>query len=482
MLPYFPSIYPDELLYSVVARYHRHTGSDHAKLTMAELFGNRNVLLTPFLVGHLRDLVGRLPAGRGLSPERLAMTTTFYPYCVAYEPPQARQAMLDVMTRRPTERRFATWDITANPLHFTMALRWCRVCATEATERYGEPYWRRAHQLPGVLVCPDHGVPLPTVTDPSLATAEHQRLVTAPSADEVWNGPQPAWAVDGGCVALLREIARRSSRLLEMTPPDNSTTKRLDALAGLGLTDASGRVNLRLLNAAYATMAHPIRPVLLEAQGVGWLAALANPHGPPVHPLHHILFGLLLDTLSRPRLGGADGITSIRRPLGLGEPSACDQTRVDIEGSGAIAGHRPPPVWMTAASMGAQQRRTRHKPVDWPALDRDLAARIRKAAADLLKNAPRRRITRNAIRTRLGSMVSTERWKDQLPEARRALEEVTETTEAFRKRMIAQALAELGPKAPSASILLVRKLSGVPRASVPLIEAALVERAGEKGT
>nr|WP_175428768.1 TniQ family protein [Azospirillum argentinense] len=481
MLPYFPSIYPDELLYSVVARYHRHTGTDHPKLTMAELFGNRNVLLTPFLVGQLRDLARRLPAERGLTPERLAVTATFYPYCVAYEPPPVRRAMLDAITHRPTERRFATWDIAANPLHFAGTLRWCRACAVEAAERYGEPYWRRAHQLPGVLVCPEHGVPLMVATNAPPSTAEHQSLVTAPSADDALGVPQPAWAADGACLATLREIARRSSRLLEAAPFNGSAASRLSALAGLGLTDALGQANPRLLSAAYTAFIEPVRSVLPEARGIGWLAAMTNPQGPPVHPLHHILFDLLLDSLSRPHSGNTTNIKPAQRRMAQGEPPLRGQAQAEAVGMESTTGCRPPWIWMTTSSARPQQTRTRRKPVDWPALDQDLAARIRKASADLLDDSPRRRITKNAIRTRLGTMTDTDRWRDRLPEARRALGEVTETTEAFRKRLIARALASLGPQAPFASIPLVRKLSGVTRASNPLIEAALAEQAMGKG-
>src|SRR4030042_7010586 len=35
-------------------------------------------------------------------------------------------------------------------------LRYCPECVSEDFERWGETYWRRTHQLPGVLVCTDH--------------------------------------------------------------------------------------------------------------------------------------------------------------------------------------------------------------------------------------------------------------------------------------------------------------------------------------
>ncbi|WP_448208588.1 TniQ family protein [Azospirillum sp. sgz302134] len=477
MLPYFPTIYPDELLYSVVARYHRHTGANSPMLTMGELFGDRSVRLTPFLVGRLRDLARRLPPDRRLTPTRLAMTATFYPYCVAYEPPPVRQAMLDAMTERSAERRFATWDIAANPLHFSTVLRCCRFCAVEATERYGEPYWRRAHQLPGVLVCPDHGVPLTVVANAPATTAEHQHLVTAPNVADLGDIPRPAWTVDGTCLALLQEIARRSCQLLEAPPPANSAEVRLSALAELGLTDGVPmRPNLRRLCEAYVPFARPIQPVLKEVRSTGWLSSLMNPHGPPVHPLHHILFDLLLDDLSRLSLKAAPSATAGRRHI---------TPRDDLPpNGGGLAKHAPTEsafqhrrerTWMSASLIVPVHRRFRPETLDWPVVDLDLAVRIRHAAAEMLNETPRRRVTRNAIKIRLGKMIDTDRWGDRLPETLHALSEVTETTEAFHKRLIARALANLGAAAATASILQVRKLSGVPAASVPFIQAALAD-------
>ena len=38
--------------------------------------------------------------------------------------------------------------------------KYCPKCALRDRECYGEAYWHRVHQLQGVTVCPEHGVPL----------------------------------------------------------------------------------------------------------------------------------------------------------------------------------------------------------------------------------------------------------------------------------------------------------------------------------
>ena len=44
MLPFFPTPYPNELLYSAISRYHFYSGNIDCKDTLEELFGSRSVI------------------------------------------------------------------------------------------------------------------------------------------------------------------------------------------------------------------------------------------------------------------------------------------------------------------------------------------------------------------------------------------------------------------------------------------------------
>lgn len=43
MISFFPSPYPDELWYSVICRYHVHSGNYCAKHTMRQLYGDNQI-------------------------------------------------------------------------------------------------------------------------------------------------------------------------------------------------------------------------------------------------------------------------------------------------------------------------------------------------------------------------------------------------------------------------------------------------------
>ena len=79
MLAYFPQIYPGELLYSVLARYHRHMGTPSPIQSMEALFGRRLIVASVDLPGYLQVLADRLPPNFGWTADRIIDELTLLP-------------------------------------------------------------------------------------------------------------------------------------------------------------------------------------------------------------------------------------------------------------------------------------------------------------------------------------------------------------------------------------------------------------------
>ncbi|TWA66474.1 Tn7-like transposition protein D [Azospirillum brasilense] len=404
MLPYFPASYPDELLYSVLARFHRHTCSVSPKRTMDDLFGNRDARATVDLPGHLGSLSRRLPSDRGLTPERLAVEFTLFPYHTAFQPSEVVGAVLAAMTDGPASGIHTRLGITASTVVTPATLRYCLACHAEAFAHRGERFWRRAHQLPGVLVCPDHGIPL--MESKSAPGSGHQTVFIA-ADDCVYQGepPTPPWADDDGCRAILLEIAGRSAALLSATPrgvdPAGLTAGYRHALTDRRLASANGRVDQRQLHNVFDAVFAPARKVILELANTLWLSPIVRKHQHAFHPLHHILFGLFLDqyepapppTCRPPRrqvataeflsqlrvlVNGGDGICTVARTLGV-DPST---VRLHAAKLGLITPWRPPiRPQMTAKEDPGPAMRER-----WLELQQQEPHLRRKALADRLPN------------------------------------------------------------------------------------------------
>lgn len=63
----------------------------------------------------------------------------------------------------------------------------CPVCVHEDQDFHGQSYWRRGHQLPGVLSCPKHDVPLKYIDDgTAFLSPPSQYLSIAQGVDSIW--------------------------------------------------------------------------------------------------------------------------------------------------------------------------------------------------------------------------------------------------------------------------------------------------------
>src|SRR5260370_39857782 len=62
-------------------------------------------------------------------------------------------------------------------------LRYCALCAKDARVNFGECYWHRLHQLPGVEICPIHKV--------FLENSEITILTDLRESVRAWNPPNP---------------------------------------------------------------------------------------------------------------------------------------------------------------------------------------------------------------------------------------------------------------------------------------------------
>ena len=154
MLSFFPFPYPDELWYSVIARYHTHSGALSWQATMKALFGNaRDTDVGSFFPNNsIHKILEQLPPGF-MSAQEVALQHTLLPFLMRFQPADRKTAILEAFLNgedmRPRYLR-ATRDIKPR------SMRYCPICVREDTQTYGEPYWRREHQIGLMPLCPRH--------------------------------------------------------------------------------------------------------------------------------------------------------------------------------------------------------------------------------------------------------------------------------------------------------------------------------------
>lgn len=297
MLAYFPQIYPGELLYSVLARYHRHMGAPSPIQSMEALFGRRLIVASVDLPGYLQALADRLPRGFGWTADRIIDELTLLPYYTALQPPSVERLARKAMLRGQTDGLLMRLGLAAFRVGRVTRLRFCSLCLQQMGEQYGEYYWRRDHQLPGVLACPDHGHPLQAST---VSVIEHSRhiYITADQKSCPWNAPALVGSRDRGLLSNLQRIAQASRSLMENPGPAKSqpewTQHYRQGIQRIGLAYSAKRVDQQRLQEQFRGHHRGLLaqlPGLMAGQTFrgGWLLAMVRKHRRAFHPLQHVL-------------------------------------------------------------------------------------------------------------------------------------------------------------------------------------------------
>ncbi|MEC1305426.1 TnsD family Tn7-like transposition protein [Lysinibacillus capsici] len=157
MLPFFTNPYPNELLYSAIARYHFYSGNLDCKDTLEELFGSRSVIPSVEIGSYFSVLAEKL--GPQYSVESLLANHTIYPYYASFLSNNRQQEILkDVL--EDGQSLYTRLGIVAGSICRKGGLYYCAECTKEDDAKYGEPYMHREHQLQGINYCPHHETPL----------------------------------------------------------------------------------------------------------------------------------------------------------------------------------------------------------------------------------------------------------------------------------------------------------------------------------
>lgn len=156
MIGFFPVPYPDEILYSVFARYHHRSKNRYVAATLNDLFGHEAARIVVDLPNKLGYLANQLPSGSIITAARLIDDHTLFPFYEPFLPPdrkdQLRQDMIERSIGGTIHGRLGI--LTSNIS--VEYLRFCPLCVEDDIKSFGEPYWHRIHQVPGVFTCSQH--------------------------------------------------------------------------------------------------------------------------------------------------------------------------------------------------------------------------------------------------------------------------------------------------------------------------------------
>lgn len=177
MIAYFPTAYPDELLYSQLARYYTKSGY------MAYIFAAEELFVSKTVRPDINFINSFTPAAvqaitRDISMEAVVEKHTMFSSYGRFLPKKRRQKAFQSLASMKGNYHNLL-PISQSKNGEVRCLRYCPACAANDREQYGETYWHRIHQIIGIHVCPIHqcylvdsGVTISGQATPSLKTAE----------------------------------------------------------------------------------------------------------------------------------------------------------------------------------------------------------------------------------------------------------------------------------------------------------------------
>ena len=156
MLTHFPIAQQDEILTSVLARFAQQMGIKDDKVALGILFGNRKVVPSPFLQGHLEQLVQQVGNVWRSSPRKIIEQHTHLPLFrlfLSSHRYNILQADLVHCSANPSVTRAG---ISASLVQWPLSYKICPQCWQSQLTTLGFTYWQRLFQSPGVMACPKH--------------------------------------------------------------------------------------------------------------------------------------------------------------------------------------------------------------------------------------------------------------------------------------------------------------------------------------
>ncbi len=294
MLPFFTNPYPNELMYSAIARYHFYSGNIDYKDTLEEVFQSRSVIPSVEIGSHFAILAQQL--GSNYSVETILANHTTYPYYAIFLTNQRQQEILrDVASNG--QALYTRLGMIAGSICRKAGLYYCPECTKNDVEQFGEPYIHREHQLQGIDYCPHHEVQLRKYPVDTTSLIKYIRF-------ELRNMNLSSIYKADPFAEISIHLSKQAYKLLQLPlhkfSCEDIKLKYRASLFDLNLITISNRVRQKELYQAFKSkfpkgILEKYESTLNIADEYNWLKVITRNTKRHVHPFRHLLMLYFLE-------------------------------------------------------------------------------------------------------------------------------------------------------------------------------------------
>lgn len=201
-ISFVPPLLEDQTLYAWVTMFHSLSGNISPDETRRQLFGSKKAGLHFHIPSHLAAFCAHTQLALG-DVRKLVAAATVVPFFTRFRPKTVIDDTIALVGGNSAAGLPQMLHMNSRRPYWALPRKSCPDCIHLDHERFGFAYWRRAHQLPGVLVCHQHGTALQfeasihSRSTLSFSTPTQQRHATTPAPTE-----RASWANDPTALRL----------------------------------------------------------------------------------------------------------------------------------------------------------------------------------------------------------------------------------------------------------------------------------------
>lgn len=298
MLNFFTDPYEGEILYSTIARYHYYSGNLSLKETLREIFGSESVIPSVEFPSRLAYLTDQLPKAPALGWKHFLEYNTMLPFYAPFLPSERLKEIKRGMQNDLGRKIYTQIGYVAGGKCRTDSLKYCPLCVNDDLQKLGESYFRRLHQLQGILICPVHHCllkPYP-VSKHDRSRIEFIRL--QPTETSL----RPEYEKNEKVSSSLLKIAE-GANFLRFFQKDYDMdwihTKYISLLNDKGFVTVNGHIKQRELCQTFVEyygtqLLSRIESSIEPGSASNWLELITRKPRRVIHPIRNIMFIIFL--------------------------------------------------------------------------------------------------------------------------------------------------------------------------------------------
>lgn len=435
-----------------------------------------------------------LSAGAAGENERsVILNATLFPYYTAFQSTDTTEQVFNWMLASEGKAIHTKLGIMAGGVANPKYLRFCPECFEYEIATLGEAYWHRIHQIPGVLVCPDHGCLL---HNSNINCSGVRSNAFFPCNENTCCFDKNEFTLNNTEYSLTRDIANDVKWLIgnyftircKYELEGNFRYLYLSLLREKGLTSDSFRLHIKPFMSSFRSYyGNNLLTIFESTVSIDnfncWLLSIVRKQRKACHPLRHILIMKYLcgGIQNFIKISPSHNIDSKRversvnqvcakdkrryRSLWLNECSSNpDKFKTEIREK--IPGiytwlYRHDKAWLNAHSPNKPRKKNKER-IDWVARDKFVLDEVKSVVRDLLFTVERPiRVTVTSIGKRTNRLAWIEKHLSKMPKTQDYFNKNLESQHEYRVRKIQWAIRQLELDNREVKAWIVLKMAGI---------------------